>query len=715
MQNSHTNSNSIQHTSNKTKSSTSPNSTKNSSPQKIIPTESTPTRANPIAFLPISRSDMDKRGWDQLDILLISADAYVDHPSFAAALLGRMLESHGYRVGIIAQPDWKKSDSLTIMGQPRLCVMISGGNLDSMVAHYTSSKKRRSTDQYSPGGKIGLRPDRATIVYSNLARQAFGHIPIIIGGIESSLRRLAHYDYWQDLVRKPILLDAKADLLVYGMGELQTLEIARRLAAGETIKTLHDIPGTCYALPISALKTNQLTTQTQAAPAAESVVISSPSAITPNSISNYTTSASTFTSSPDSSFSLNPSLFAPYTPILLPSFEEVSLRDKKSNTPDPASQKAYAKAFNIQLTHENPFQKQCLIQPCNGKIIVQNPPARPLTEAEFDSLYELPYQRRWHPIYDKLGGVPGLQEVQFSITSNRGCFGGCSFCAITNHQGRIIQTRSTASLVREATLLTHHPDFKGYIHDLGGPTANFQGPACSKQLSVGPCANRQCLFPTPCPNITDSHRLYLAKLDAVASVPGVKKVFIRSGLRFDYLTLCADKPTQQLFLQKLVSNHISGQLKVAPEHICNNVLHCMGKSPVAVYDAFRVAYSAENKRQHKKQFIIPYLIAAHPGSTLDDAIQLALYMKNQHFVPDQVQEFYPTPSTVSTCMYYTGLDPRPGQNFKSIYIPKGRDAHLQRALLQFNKPQNRSLVLQALQKANRLDLASTLLPNKPID
>ena len=611
------------------------------------------------SFLPISESDMRKRGWPELDVLLVSADAYVDHPSFACALLGRLLESHGYRVGIIAQPDWRNKESLLVMGKPRLCCMISGGNIDSMVAHYTSTKKKRSTDQYSPGGKSGLRPDRPTIVYSNLARQAFGDTPLIIGGLEASLRRLAHYDYWQDLVRKSILQDSKADLLVYGMGELQTIEITDRLAEGQDISQIRDIQGTCFSMSAKEFEAGAA---------------------------------------------------LPFEPVILPSFEEVSQRDKVSNIPTEEGRKAYARAFNIQIMHENPFERKCLVQASNGRIIVQNPPARPLTEKEFDSLYELPFKRMWHPVYDKDGGVPAINEVQFSITSNRGCYGGCSFCAITNHQGRIIQTRSLESLVREARVLTRHKDFKGYINDLGGPTANFQCPACEKQLTKGPCAHRQCMFPSPCPNVRDSHMQYIRKLEAVALVPGVKKVFIRSGIRFDYLMLCADEKTRRLFLEKLVRNHVSGQLKVAPEHICNSVLQCMGKSPVEVYDSFREAYFEENRRQGKKQFIIPYLIAAHPGSTLENAVELALYMKKQGFVPDQVQEFYPTPATVSTCMYYTGLDPRPGENFRKVFILKGRDANLQRALLQFNKKENRALVLEALRKAGRPELAKVLLP-----
>ena len=613
----------------------------------------------PGDFLPITKKDMQKRGWDGLDILFISADAYVDHPSFACALLGRLLEKNGYRVGIVAQPDWKDPESLKVMGKPRLCCMVSGGNIDSMVAHYTSTRKKRSEDQYSPGGRAGLRPDRPTIVYSNLTRQAFGDIPIVIGGLEASLRRLAHYDYWQDLVRKSILQDSKADILVYGMGELQTLEIAKRLSEGIPVSEMRDIPGTCWSMS-------------------------------------------------EKEYSQVGAL--PYEPVVLPSFEEVSQRDKVSNTPTEEGRKAYAKAFNMQMMHENPFEKRCLVQSSNGRFIIENQPARPLTEQEFDSLYELPFQRAWHPCYDKYGGVPAISEVKFSITSNRGCYGGCSFCAITNHQGRIIQTRSLQSLVREAGILTRHKDFKGYIHDLGGPTANFQCPACEKQLRSGPCAHRQCMFPSPCPNVRDSHMQYIRKLEAVASVPGVKKVFIRSGIRFDYLMLCADEKTRRLFMQKLVRDHVSGQLKVAPEHICNGVLGCMGKSPVEVYDAFKEAFFEENRRQGKKQFLIPYLIAAHPGSTLEDAVELALYMKRQGFVPDQVQEFYPTPSTVSTCMYYTGLDPRPGEDFKPVFVPKGRDANLQRALLQFNRKENRALVLEALRKAGRSDLAKVLLP-----
>ncbi len=612
-------------------------------------------------FIPMTLSDMKRRGWDELDILFVSADAYVDHPSFACALICRLLEANGYKVGIVAQPNWRDPESLKVMGRPRLCCMIGGGNIDSMVAHYTSTKKKRSEDMYSPGGKAGFRPDRPTIVYSNLARQAFKDLPIVIGGLEASLRRLSHYDYWQDLVRKPILFDSKADILVYGMGELQILEIARQLSLGCGVESLRDIPGTCYLISCSQFE------------------------------------------------SMKEDGSLPFEPVMLPSFEEVSLRDKASNNPDPKGQLAYAKAFQLKMMNENPMSKRCLVQECNGRFVIQNPPARPLTTKEFDSLYELPFQRLCHPSYDAMGGIPALKEVQFSITSNRGCYGACSFCAITAHQGRIIQVRSKESLVREAEALTKHRDFKGYINDLGGPTANFQCTACEKQQSVGPCAGRQCMYPTPCRNVRDSHLEYLDKLEAVSKVPGVKKVFIRSGIRFDYLMLCASPKVRAKFIENLVRNHVSGQLKVAPEHISKQVLACMGKSPVEVYDAFREEFFEENRRQGKKQFIIPYFIAAHPGSTMQSAIELALYLKKQGFVPDQVQEFYPTPSTVSTCMYYTGLDPRPGEDFKPVYVPKGRDANLQRALLQFNRRENRSLVLESLSKAGRPELARVLL------
>ncbi|MDT4762435.1 YgiQ family radical SAM protein [Sphaerochaeta sp. PS] len=613
------------------------------------------------AFLPTTRPDMQQRSWDQLDIAFITADAYVDHPSFGPALLGRLLESRGYRVGIIAQPQWNSTEDFLKMGKPRLACMISGGNIDSMVSHYTANAKPRSEDEYSPGGKAGLRPDRATLSYANRARQAYGKdTPIIVGGLEASLRRLSHYDYWTDKVRKPILLDAKADLLVYGMGELQTLEILERLQMGEAIREMQDIRGTVFALSEKGLA------------------------------------------------DMDPE----YRVITLPSFEEVSERDKLSNTPTQEGMKAYAKAFNLQMTHENPILGERVIQRCMDRIVVQNPPAHPLTDTQFDELYSFPFTLDAHPDYEKMGGIPALEEVKFSITSNRGCYGSCSFCAITSHQGRMIQTRSKQSLVEEAKRMVRHPSFKGYIHDLGGPTANFQGRACAKQESFGPCPTKECLWPDPCENLQDSHERYLDILEALEAVPGVKKVFIRSGIRYDYLLEIASEKTRKRFMNHLVLNNVSGQLKVAPEHIDPQVLDAMGKPKAELYEKFSVLYKETNEELGKRQFLIPYFIAAHPGSTLDSAIELALFMQKTGFVPDQVQEFYPTPGTVSTCMYYTGLDPRPQKNYAPIYIPKGRERHLQRALLQYNKAENRAMVIEALDKAKKKDLSRVLLARR---
>ena len=611
-------------------------------------------------FLPVCQADMDRRGWDQPDIIFITGDAYVDHPSFGAALLGRLLESKGWKVGIVSQPRWDRTDDFLSMGRPKLCCMISAGNIDSMVAHYTAGGKPRSDDAYSPGGIAGGRPDRAAITYSSRARQAYGKdVPLIIGGLEASLRRTSHYDCWSDTVRRPILLDAKADLLVYGMGELQTLEIVSRLSAGEPISSMTDIRGTVCNIPSK----------------------------------QYEGFAKA----------------SPWPIIELPSHEHVSERDISSNTPTQEGKLAYARLFQLRSIHENPMRPQRLAQACGDRVIVQNPPARPLTTREFDGLYEFPYTRRWHPMYDGAGGIPGLAEVQFSITSNRGCYGACSFCAITSHQGRMIQVRSKQSLVQETEALVAHPDFKGYIHDLGGPTANFQAPACDKQLEEGPCAGRQCLFPSPCPNLKDSHERYLDLLDAIQAVPGVKKVFIRSGIRYDYLMQVADDKTRRRFLEHLILHNVSGQLKIAPEHVAPEVLDAMGKPSVELYDAFRQAYAGTNERLGMKQYTIPYFIAAHPGSTLDSAITLALHLKQEGFIPDQAQEFYPTPGTVATCMYYTGLDPRPGRSFAPVYVPKGREKRLQRALLQFHKPENRELVREALEKAGRRDLIPILL------
>ncbi len=611
-------------------------------------------------FLPMNMDDMHRRGWTELDIVFITGDAYVDHPSFGAALLGRLLEAAGYKVGIVSQPRWDRTDDFLAMGKPRLCAMISAGNIDSMVARYTSGGKIRHDDLYSPGGVGGKRPDRAVITYCTRARQAYGkETPLVIGGLEASLRRTSEYDVWSDTVRRPILLDAKADLLVYGMGESQTLEIAKLLAKGTPISQITDVRGTVINIPAKEL------------PQLEE--------------------------------------HSPWPLVQLPSHEQVSERDKLSNTPTSAGRQAYAQAFQLKLLNENPMQPKRLVQSCGDRIIVQNPPSLPLSTRQFDMLYEFPYTRNWHPSYDSQGGVPGLAEVQFSITSNRGCYGACSFCAITSHQGRMVQVRSEQSLVQEARAMTRHPAFKGYIHDLGGPTANFQGPACTKQLTEGPCSGRQCLFPRPCKNLSDSHARYLDILDAVQAVPGVKKVFIRSGIRYDYLMEVTDEATRKRFIDHLVRDNVSGQLKIAPEHISPQVLDAMGKQRVEVYEAFRDAYADANHRLGQKQYTIPYFIAAHPGSTLESAIELALYLKKEGFIPDQAQEFYPTPGTVSTCMYYTGMDPRPGRSFAQVYVPKGREKRLQRALLQFHKEENRALVREALQAAGRNDLVNVLL------
>ncbi|PKL22506.1 MAG: YgiQ family radical SAM protein [Spirochaetae bacterium HGW-Spirochaetae-4] len=612
-------------------------------------------------FLPLDRSDMERRGWDAVDVVFISGDAYVDHPSFGAALLGRLMEFHGYRVGIVAQPRWDRTDDFLQFGKPRLCCMVSSGNIDSMVSHYTANNRVRNDDPYSPGGKGGKRPDRAVITYSGRARQAFGkETPIIIGGLEASLRRLAHYDFWSDRIRRSVLLDAKADLLVYGMGELQTLEILKRLSAGEPVQTLVDIPGTAANIP-------------------------------------------------SKSFDQHKEGRPGYAFVQLPSYEQVSEREKVSNTPSSESLHAYATSFQQQLLHENPFDKTVLIQESADRTIVVNPPMRPLTQAELDQVQELPYQRTWHPSYDSDGGIPALAEVQFSLTSNRGCFGSCSFCAITSHQGRIITNRSIASLERETEEITALPNFKGYIHDVGGPTANFQGIACKRQQTHGPCQNKLCLYPDPCNNLIDSHPAYLQRLEAIEAVPSVKKVFIRSGIRYDYLMATGTPESRKKFLDRLASNHTSGQLRVAPEHMDPAALDAMGKPKVEWYEQFVDDFMEASRHAGKEQYCIPYFIAAHPGTTLEGAVALAEYLHKTHFIPEQVQEFYPTPGTVATCMYFTGLDPRPGRNFASIHVPKGRERHMQRALLHYHKPEHRTLVLEALQLTGRSDLISVLL------
>ena len=578
-------------------------------------------------FLPICPADMAARGWDQADFVFVIGDAYVDHPSFAPAIISRVLEHAGYRVAICSQPDWRDENSVNLFGTPRLGFLVCGGNMDSMVNHYSVSKHRRKTDAYTNGGVMGKRPDYATIVYCNLIRRTHPHIPIIIGGIEASLRRLAHYDYWSDKLKRSILLDSQADLLLYGMGERAVVEIADALRDGWEVQYLHHIDGTVYK-----------TTEPQVEEA-----------------------------------------------ITLPSYEELCKLKSK-----------YAESFYIQYCNTDPFVARPLIEPYGREFVVQNPPQKPLTTEEMDAIYDLPYENAYHPSYTD--GIPAISEVRFSLVSNRGCFGGCSFCALTFHQGRIVQMRSHASLLAEAEKMTHHPDFKGYIHDVGGPTANFRAPACEKQLTKGVCPKKQCLFPEPCKNLRADHRDYVNLLRSLRAIPGVKKVFIRSGVRFDYLLADAD-PT---FLRELVEHHVSGQLKVAPEHISDQVLRYMGKPKNAVYETFCRKYERLNEKLGKRQYLVPYLMSSHPGSTLKEAVALAEYLRDTGHSPEQVQDFYPTPSTLSTVMYYTGLDPR---TMQSVYVPT--DPHekaMQRALIQYRNPKNYFLVHEALTKAGRTDL-----------
>ncbi len=582
-------------------------------------------------FLPICRADMEKRGWEECDFVYVIGDAYVDHTSFGPAIISRVLESHGYKVGIISQPDWKDESSITILGKPRLGFLVSGGNMDTMVNHYTVAKKRRQNDAYTPGGEIGKRPDRATIVYSNLIRKVYKQVPIIIGGIEASLRRLGHYDYWSDKVKRSILLDSQADLISYGMGEKSIVEIADALNSGLDVKDITFINGTVY-------KTASL----------ESV----------------------------------------YDALLLPSFSEI-LADKK----------VFAQSFYTQYCNTDPFSGKRLVEKYeDNEYVVQNPPAKPLSQAEMDRVYALPYMRNYHPSYEEKGGIPIIQELKFSLVSNRGCFGGCSFCALTFHQGRIIQTRSHESIIEEAKAFQWDPDFKGYINDVGGPTANFRAPACKKQLTKGVCPNKQCLFPKPCANMEVDHSDYLKLLRKLRELPKVKKVFIRSGIRFDYLM--ADK--DDTFFKELCEHHISGQLKVAPEHVCDEVLSMMGKPENSVYEAFIKKYKQTNAKLGKEQYVVPYLMSSHPGSTIKEAVKLAEYLRDLGYMPEQVQDFYPTPSTISTCMYYTGLDPR---TMKEVYTPKSpHEKAMQRALIQYRNPKNYDLVLEALKLAGREDL-----------
>lgn len=581
-------------------------------------------------FLPVSKEDMDYLGWDQLDFLYICGDAYVDHPSFGHAIISRVLTAEGFRVGIIPQPDVSTQKSITIMGTPRLGVLISAGNMDSMVNHYTVSKKKRTTDAYSPNGVMGLRPDRATITYANLARRTFGKVPILIGGIEASLRRFAHYDYWQDGVRRSILDDSGADILMYGMGEHSVVEIARALDRGTDVKDIRNVRGTCYmSKDIDKIK-------------------------------KY---------------------------IEIPSFDEVK-----------GDKYAYATAHKVQHEEQDPIRGKTVVQKHADRYLVQLPPALPLTQKEFDRTYELPYTRTYHPMYESMGKIPAIEEVQFSLTSVRGCFGACNFCALTFHQGRMVQARSNASVLREADTIIAMPEFKGYIHDVGGPTANFKHTSCQKQLKCGTCKERQCLFPTPCKNIDADHSEYLDLLRQLRKKEGVKRVFVRSGIRFDYL-LCDENDE---FFTELVKHHVSGQLKVAPEHVSQNVLKHMGKPRKEVYNKFCEKFYDITKKVGKEQYLVPYLMSSHPGSTLNDALELALYLKEHKLNPQQVQDFYPTPGTTSTCMFYTGLDPA---TLKPVYVAKTpEEKAMQRALLQYKSESNYHLVVAALKKAGREDL-----------
>ena len=582
-------------------------------------------------FLPISKNDMVQRGWTQCDFVFVTGDAYVDHPSFGPAIISRLLESYGYKVGMIAQPDWREADSISVLGEPRLGFLVSSGNMDSMVNHYSVAKRRRQTDAYSPGGEMGLRPDHATVVYCNLIRKQFKSIPIIIGGIEASLRRLAHYDYWSDKVKRSILLDSQADLLSYGMGEHAIVEIAEALDSGIAIKDITYVAGTVY-------RANSL----------ESV----------------------------------------YDAIELPGYQEIT-----------GSKREFARSFYIQYTNTDPYSGKRLVERYKEKeYVVQNPPAKPLTQAEMDRVYALSYMRDYHPSYEEAGGIPAIEEIKFSLVSNRGCYGGCNYCALTFHQGRILQTRSHESILAEANQLIWDKDFKGYIHDVGGPTANFRHVACEKQLTKGACVNKQCLFPTPCKSLKIDHSDYLELLRKLRSLPNVKKVFIRSGIRYDYLI----KDKDETFFKELCEHHISGQLKVAPEHISDKVLALMGKPENSVYEEFQTKYKKMNEKLGKNQFVVPYLISSHPGSTLSEAVKLAEYLRDLGYMPEQVQDFYPTPSTISTCMYYTGLDPR---TMEEVYVPKSpHEKAMQRALIQYRNPKNYSLVVEALTKAGRTDL-----------
>ena len=584
-----------------------------------------------IDFLPVSREDMRGRDWYYYDFLLVTGDAYVDHPSFGAAVVSRVLEAEGFRVAILAQPPFKDSSAFADMGRPRFAALVTAGNLDSMVARYTSAKKPRGEDYYSPGKKAGLRPERATIIYAKMVRDAFPGLPLIIGGLEASLRRFAHYDYWDNKVRRSILFDSDADFLVYGMGETAIAELARRIAAKEDMSKITDVRGTGFIADKAGI--------------------------------------------------------CAFEQIECASFERVS-----------SDKYAYAGAAMIQYDEHDPVRGKAVVQTCGGRSLIINPPAKTLSTAELDRVYGLPYTREVHPIYDKAGGVPAIDEVRFSVIHNRGCFGSCNFCALAFHQGRVVSARSHDSVTREVRGFIDHPDFKGYVHDVGGPTANFRHPSCKQQLKNGMCRGKSCLAPEPCRNIDADHTDYLVLLRKLAAIPGVKKVFVRSGIRYDYMML--DKKGE--FFTQLVKNHVSGQLKVAPEHYADSVLHIMGKPGNAVFMRFCEKFERLNKKYGKEQYLVPYLISSHPGSTVSDAIALAEYLNKTGRQPEQVQDFYPTPGTLSTCMYYTELDPR---TMTPVYVPRSReDRAVQRALLQWKKPENRNRIIRALREAGREDL-----------
>lgn len=582
-------------------------------------------------FLPITADEVRERGWDRPDFVYVCGDAYVDHPSFGAAIITRVLENAGFRIAFLAQPDYKSCEEFKRFGRPRLGFLVSAGNIDSMVAHYTAAKKKRSSDYYSPGGKAGKRPDRATIVYCNRIREAFGDVPIIIGGLEASLRRFAHYDYWSDSIRRSILVDSRADILTYGMGENILLRIAELLDKGVPVKKIRDVRGTVYMC-------------------AEDDKIHYPVAA---------------------------------------SFDYDTLKSDK---------RKYAEAFGVQYKNQDAINGKAIVERYDNKLLVQNPPMPPLEREELDRVYALPYMRTYHPTYEKDGGVPAIEEVRFSLTHNRGCFGACNFCALAFHQGRTVRSRSIESVVAEAETITKMPDFKGYIHDVGGPTANFRYPACEKQLRDGVCASRKCLSPTPCKNLIADHSEYIKLIESIEALPKVKKVFIRSGIRFDYLMSDPD----DTFFRKLVRDNVSGQLKVAPEHCSAAVLACMGKPDFAVYQKFRKRYFELCQKVGKEQYLVPYLMSSHPGSTLADALELALCLKRDHYAPEQVQDYYPTPGTASTVMFYTGINPL---TMKPVYVATDyHEKQLQRALLQYNRPQNADLVREALTKLGREDL-----------